>query len=490
MRGENPLPHTRRVTCVKSLAHPRYQGGGEVRWTLPRDGAVVATRWTPPLPGSTKRWTAAPKTFRAEIPHMPTPTPPKTPKANGTITSTTGQSSLVTRDATNNITASIDAVVTANTRNRVTAVPPLGDPVTPVTVNPANAHQPRPPSRGLTARTSSLHLRDAIYERSLRLVDRFRVIRTIDIAAWCFPERPFKAALTAAQRAVRGMVKQGLLRRYKTDRFQTVYGLTQRGVDWVGEHGYEAASSVRRVSDMTNPEHRLWAQFLVICARARGLRALTESELLHELNIGAQKAIQGYITVAVRRGDGTARKCLRPDAVAFEKAGLDVIWFEVDRSKRGSERQADLVALIQALGRKTADGKTLRQVVVQCKTERIERDAIRLVEQLAAAGNGQVLTEGRRHIRCREDGVYDVWAAVPYKHRDGRVSLSDDCIGHIVVQMLPTWLPKVRVDATNRWSMDGWFEVNYLPCKLPPARGRWELPVSPLVRMEEGGGSS
>lgn len=359
-----------------------------------------------------------------------------------------------------------------------------GNTVTQVMATGGTESSCRAPNRGITAKASSLWLRDAIYERSLKLVDRFRVIRTIDIAAWCFPERPFKAALTAAQRAVRGMVKQGLLRRYRTDRFQTVYGLTQRGVDWLGDRGYSAASSVRRVSDMTNPEHRLWAQFLVICARARGLRALTESELLHEINTGAKKSLQGYITVSARRGNSTVLKALRPDAVAFEKAGLDVIWFEVDRSKRGSERQADLVALIHALGRKTADGKTLRQVVVQCKTERIERDAIRLVEQLAAAGNAQVLTEGRRHIRRREDGVYDVWTAVPFKFRDGRVKLTDECIGHVVIQKLPTWLPKVRIDSATQWSTDGWFDVNYLPCKLPPARGRWELPVSPLLPGE------
>lgn len=411
-------------------------------------------------------------------------TSPATPKPNSTARSTPVSSPPVTRHTTADITAANDVINPASTRNDVTVVPFTSGSVTPVTVTGATKPSCRMPTRGITARASSLWLRDVIYERSLKLVDRFRVIRTIDIAAWCFPERPFKAALTAAQRAVRGMVKQGLLRRYRTDRFQTVYGLTQRGVDWLGERGYAAASSVRRVSDMTNPEHRLWAQFLVICARARGLRALTESELLQELNAGAKKPVQGYITVSARRGNGTVLKSLRPDAVAFEKAGLDAIWFEVDRSKRGSERQADLVALIHALGRKTADGKTLRQLVVQCKTERIERDAIRLVEQLAAASNGQVLTEGRSHIRRREHGVYEVWAAVPYKYRDGRVSLTDDCIGHIIVQMLPTWLPKVRIDATNRWSTDGWFEANFLPFKLPPARGRWELPVSPFLPSE------
>ncbi len=181
---------------------------------------------------------------------------------------------------------------TGSTRNGVTAVTRNSDKlgkVAPVTALQSYAHRATklPPPRGATERMSSLALRDAIYERSLLLSDKFRVIRTIDIAAACFPERPFKAALTAAQRAVRGMVKRGLLRRYRTDGFQTVYGLTQRGFDWLPDLGHDAASSVRRVSDMTNPEHRLWAQFLVICAWARGLDAVTEAELLQRLSATA-----------------------------------------------------------------------------------------------------------------------------------------------------------------------------------------------------------
>jgi hypothetical protein len=334
---------------------------------------------------------------------------------------------------------------------------------------------------------SSLALRDAIYVRALLLANRFRVIRTIDIAAFCFPERPYKAALTAAQRAVRGLVKSQLLRRYRTDRFQTVYGLTQRGVDWLADHGHDAASSIRRVSDMTNPEHRLWSQFLVICAWSRDLDAFTEAELMQRLNAvakpgakGAGVTTQGYITVDVHRAKGTSRKHLRPDAVAYDDKRGGVAWFEVDRSKRGSDRQADLAALIGAIGSKVADGKVLRRVVVMCKSERIERDAVRVVEQVAAASNEQVLIEGRRHIKRYDDGVYEVLSAVPLKRSDGRTALRDELVGHVIVQMLPTWLPKVRIDASNTWSCDGWFDDNYLPYKRPAVLGRWSASTSPL----------
>ncbi|CAZ87338.1 conserved hypothetical protein [Thiomonas arsenitoxydans] len=404
----------------------------------------------------------------------------------------TGSPSPATGGATSGITVSTRNGVTAVTRNGVTNEAKLGD--TPVTaLHGYDDQRPLAPSRGLTTRASSLHLRDAIFERSLRLANRFRVIRTIDVAAACFPERPFKASLTAAQRAVRGMVKRGLLRRYRTDRFQTVYGLTQPGVDWLGDHGHDAASSVRRVSDMTNPEHRLWAQFLVVCSWARGLRAVTESELLHDLNAnakagtrnGSSKAVQGYITVSVHRRGASVRKHLRPDAVAFDVEGRGVTWFEVDRSKRGSDRAADLAALVGAIGNKTADGRVLRRVVVMCKTERIERDALRIVEQLAAACNQLVLTEGRRHIRRQSDGVYEVMAAIPVKRQDGRTALIDEQVGHVIVQMLPIWLPKVRIDASNRWSTDGWFSDNCLPYRRPGNLSLWPMPGSPLVTVDD-----
>lgn len=306
---------------------------------------------------------------------------------------------------------------------------------------------------------------------ALKTLERFRVIRTIDVAVTCYPERTYKAALTAAQRTVRRLVKRDLIRRYRTDRFQTVYGLTKKGADWLDEQGVEASSSVRRVSDMTNPEHRLWLQFLVLCAQARGLRALTESELLTELNRGVtdvSKAHQGYMTVLVQRPQGSTKRELRPDCVIFE--GDSATWVEVDRSKRGAEREASLAALAGAIGRKAADGNAVRRVVIFCKTERIEQRALAVLRRLAGELAQQVLIEGRQHLRETDPGTFDVWTAALKPLPGGRAQLVDMCVGHVIVQRLPTWLPKVRINSSNTHSTAGWFSENYLPYRK---RGGW-----------------
>ncbi len=215
----------------------------------------------------------------------------------------------VTPQGTPSSATGITSSLSCATGNKVTVAPCSGHPETsaPVTLLPtspaeSNAREEKKVSRGLSASLSSLKLQQAIRVRTLLMTNRFRVIRTLDVAVACFAERPFKAALTAAQRAMRGMVKANLLRCYRTDQFQCVYGLTQGGVAWLDEAGHEASSSVRRVSEMTNPEHRLWAQFWVLCCQARGLQAQTEQELLQSLNKDmalGQPVVQGLSLIHI-----------------------------------------------------------------------------------------------------------------------------------------------------------------------------------------------
>lgn len=344
-----------------------------------------------------------------------------------------------------------------------------------------------PVPRGLTARVGTLALQDRIWNRSLLLVDRFRVIRTIDIAVHCFAERPFKAALSAAQRAVRGMVKAHLLARYRTDRFMTVYGLTQQGAQWLEDRGFEAAASVRRVTDMTNPEHQLWSQFLTLCAEARGLQAMTEQELLLTLNRDLkhdQPPIQGVLHVTTRSAGKRQHLTLRPDALAMEPDG--VTWFEVDRSARGSDRAASLRALVLSMGAKTTLGQPLRRVVVFSRTSRIHQRVMATLDGLVKDSAAVGLMEGRRQLKLFETGCYEVHQSVEVKLRDGRSQLQDRLAGYVIVQELPIWLPRVRLDGRGGWSMRGWFDDNYLPYRRPAAMAPWPRPQSPLLQPHGG----
>lgn len=347
---------------------------------------------------------------------------------------------------------------------------------------------PRKMDRGLAASVSTKKLKEGIWLRALLTANRFRVIRTLDIAVCCFSERNFKAALTAAQRAVRGMVKAELLKRYRSDRFQTIYGLGQAGVDWLEEAGHEASSSVRRVSDMTNPEHRLWAQFWTLACEARGLVAMTEQELLQNLNKGnkpGQPLMQGLLNVTTMQGNKARNVQLRPDAVATERSTKGInggtVWLEVDRSKRGSDREASLSALLSSVGRTLKDGSRLCRVVIFCKTERIQKRALAVMNALAKANNDEVLIPGRRQFLEVERGLYSVWTAIESKLADGRSELVDAMVGHINIQLLPIWLPKVRIDASNTHSMAGWFDENYLPYRKAPGEHTWPKISSPLL---------
>ena len=92
-----------------------------------------------------------------------------------------------------------------------------------------------------------------------------------------------------------------------------------------------------------------------------------------------------------------------------------------------------------------------------------------------------MLTLGRRHFRELEAGTYAVWTAIDEPVGDGRTQIVDKLVGYVIVQLLPIWLPKVRIDASNTHSMAGWFDENYLPYRRPPGEPRWMQRESPLL---------
>ena len=337
-------------------------------------------------------------------------------------------------------------------------------------------------ARGVTARIGTWPLQEAIWLRSLSLANRFRVIRTIDIAVHCFAERPFKAALSAAQRAVRGMCKARLLARYRTSRFMTVYGITERGAAWLEERDVDAAASVRRVTDMTNPEHRLWVQFLTLCSEARGLAAMAEQELLQVLStrLGSDSSVPQGLLQAATKSTGKRRVLnLRPDAVANESDG--VTWFEVDRSARGSDRAASLKSLVLSVGAATTLGPVLRRVVVYTRTERIKNRVLATLAGLAAETARHSLAEGRRRLVPVDGQQFEVWLTMEERLKDGRLRLVDLLAGHVIVQELPIWLPRVRMDGRGGFSTQGWFTDNYLPYRRPASMPPWRHPAGLLI---------
>jgi hypothetical protein len=340
----------------------------------------------------------------------------------------------------------------------------------------ASKRAPRKIDRGLVAIIPPNHLRHAIRFRALSLANRFRVIRTIDVAIACFPERPFKAALTAAQRAMRAITKAKLLLRYRTERFQHVYGLTEAGARWLDDHGVDAAASVRRVADMSNPEHNLWMHFVSLACEVRGLAAHTESEALQYLNREREPSApvkQGFVTVTARN----RKRILRPDVLSYEPDG--VTWYEIDRSKRGADREASLAALTQRIGSKVATGEVLRRVIVHAKNERIQKRALAILHaQEKASDRPHALTD--RTFRETDDGTFEVRTEVEQRMPDGRIGIVECCVGHVVIQLLPTWLPKVRLDAKNKHPLTGWLGENYLPYRRPDTLALWSRPVSPL----------
>lgn len=239
---------------------------------------------------------------------------------------------------------------------------------------------------------------------------------------------------------------------------------------------------MRRVTVMTNPEHRLWSQFLTLCAEARGLQAMTEQELLLALNRDMkpeQSPVQGLLHVTMRSAGKRQHLTLRPDALTLESDGIT--WFEVDRSARGSDRAASLRALVLSMGAKTTLGQSLRRVVVFSRTSRIHQRVLATLDGLVKDSATVGLMEGRRQLKLVETGCYEVHQTVEVKLRDGRSQLQDRLAGHVIVQELPVWLPKVRLDGRGDWSMRGWFNENYLPYKRPVVMPPWQRPGSPLL---------
>lgn len=307
-----------------------------------------------------------------------------------------------------------------------------------------------------------LRLERAVLEH----LNRHRLLRAVDIAAAVVADRRFEAAMSAAQRQLARLVQGRFVQRSVVSH-QTIYALTQRGAHRLAElRGDDPGSppapwtawpsirsSARRVADRCNPAHSLLIAQTVIAAEARGFTAWTETELRSCL-----KTPPLFVEV-----DGT-RRGLWPDALVLLPAssGSQLVWLEIDRSRRGSRRLADLTALVRAAGcsvrAPAADGGErvlpLRRIVVLTASTGIVRaDLSHLLPRVTVGFTGE------RGLVHGGQGLYDVLVDAEQRLPGGRVQTVRQVGARLLIQ------PWARPDART------WFDSGALPWVLPA--GAW-----------------
>lgn len=376
-------------------------------------------------------------------------------------------------------------------------------------VKPASKARSGLVNRGITKLVHPADLQEQIAFEVLRCLARFRIVRAVDIAVACFAERPYTAARQAARRALRGLIKRRCVLSYKTERHQTIYAMTEAGKRFLGAYGIDAKASIRSAANMVNPNHTLWLNFIAMCCEARGLEALTESELMQTLNQHAERISQvskrGLLSVTTEKAAKTdaqsqspqkpkkARVTLLPDVIALEDDG--VTWFEIDASKRGAARMARLLALVRMVGNPLTElAKTmslprelshLKRVSLQASNANYFQLLRNKLFAEARATANYVLTESDNNCRVVYVGndTFEVWRA-----QDSPTGQEDACVGHVILQMLPIGLPNYQGSDADKSRPAGWFEENYLPYRRIGSVERWRKPASqfPLKLPNEG----
>ncbi|QJD91684.1 hypothetical protein HH213_17280 [Duganella dendranthematis] len=340
-------------------------------------------------------------------------------------------------------------------------------------------------------------MEERIAIETLRCFERFRIVRTLDVAANCFADRPYTAAQKAARRSVKLLLKRGAIRKFLSEHHQTFYALTSAGAAYLRSTGLQATSSVGRATTLTNPTHTLWINFVTLSFEARGVQAFTESEIMRMLSAGKGSVTKHQnrgvlqVTPSPKRGSESDLKLrskkvtLLPDAIATEDDGLT--WIEVDTSERGSSRMARLVGLLHKMGKElsviaSAHGIPLEQASLKrislhfSAPGYLKRMRTRLMD-LACATRDNILTESANNIRLVHigDDVFEV-----YRAGDTPTGQADFCMGHAVLQMLPIGLPAFKSNIPNKSTHLQWFEGNHLPYRRPLSLGLWSAPRSNL----------
>ena len=343
---------------------------------------------------------------------------------------------------------------------------------------PSGEHTPRPSRRTQDAsrevhydarryphpRTQQRRLERAVLEQ----LNRHRLLRAVDLAAAIAPERPFDAAMSSVQRQLARLIRERCVQRAVIAHI-TCYALTARGAYRLSE--YRAADAehppapwtrwsevrpgARRLGDRANPEHTLRIAHVVIAAEARGFPAWTESELRTLLQ-------QPPLVIEGESG----KRGLWPDALLLivTGSGTQLCWVEIDRSRRGSQRLADLAALVRSAGQPVRvphplESLPLRRITVLTSTPSIARADVTHLRQHVTVGFA-----GDSAIVERDEGLFDVHVDVEQRLADGRTQIVKQTGARLVVR---PWTEPTAIT---------WFESQALPWRVPsgawpPARG-------------------
>ncbi|MEV4780129.1 hypothetical protein [Burkholderia sp. LMU1-1-1.1] len=332
---------------------------------------------------------------------------------------------------------------------------------------------------------------------TLRCFERFRIIRTLDVATNCFAERPYTAAQKAARRSLTLLLRRGAIKKFLSEHHQTFYAMTSIGAACLRSTGLQATSSIGRASALTNPTHTLWINFVTLSFEARGIQAFTESEIMRMLSAG-KGSVTKYqsrgvleVTPSPKRGSDADLKLrskkvtLLPDAIATEDDGLT--WIEVDTSERGSSRMARLVGLLHKMGKVLStiasahciplEQAGLKRISIHFSDSGYLKRMHAKLMDLVDVTKDNVLTESANNIRLVrvEDDIFEV-----YRAGDTPTGQADFCMGHVVLQMLPIGLPAFKSNMPDRSHHRQWFEGNHLPYRRPSDLGPWPHPRTAL----------
>jgi hypothetical protein len=250
--------------------------------------------------------------------------------------------------------------------------------------------------------------------------------------------------------------------------------------------------------ELTNPTHTLWINFVALSCEARGIQAFTEGEMMSKLSRGKGSVTKyqsrGVFRVSpepIRTKNEDEKKSrskpvsLLPDAIATEDDGIT--WIEVDTSARGSARMARLLGLLKATGRTLKDIAGAHSIPIEQAA--LKRISIHFSElaylhyvrarlmDLVSTTKDTVLTESSNNFRLNHigDDIFEV-----YRAGDIPTGQADFCMGHVILQMLPTGLPAFKSDKPDKSRYVHWFETNHLPYRRPASLEAWRTPVSTL----------